>query len=69
MGIRAEKWLKELGWSKAELARRLGVFPSTVSKWGNGSGYPKYAEAYLELAVEISRLGAMVGRRKRRDAK
>lgn len=43
--------LKDLNWSQAELARRLGVLPSTVTAWGDDP--PQYALAYLSLALEL----------------
>lgn len=67
--MKCEKWLSELGWTQAELARRLGVFPSTVNKWVKGSDFPKYAEAYLELAVTLERFHGMIRPAKRRSAK
>lgn len=42
--------LKALGWSKAELARRLGIHPNSVSKWDRP---PQYAMAYVRLALEV----------------
>ena len=66
MSMKCEKWLSELGWSKAELAERLGVFASSVSRWSSSSAYPKYAEAYLELAIEIHRLNSVIRPIKRR---
>lgn len=49
--------LLALGWSQAELARRLGVHINTVSAWATGKvKLPMYAQAYLALAVAISRL-------------
>lgn len=44
--------LARLGWSQAKLARKLGVYPSTVSEWAGKGEAPKYAEAYLDLALE-----------------
>lgn len=46
-----EDLLSRSGLSKAELARRLGLDPTTPSKWGGSP--PKYALAYLGLYVEI----------------
>ena len=36
--------------SKAELARRLGVSPETVTRWGDN--LPQYAIAYITLYNE-----------------
>lgn len=47
--------LKVLGWSKAELARRLGVHANTVLGWKGEA--PDYALAYLRLAVKARALG------------
>lgn len=46
--------LARAGINKAELARRLGLTPAGVSKWGNDP--PRYAVAYLELLVEYNRV-------------
>lgn len=54
-----ETALKTLGWSKAELARRLGVMPSTVSAWRHGA--PQYVSAYLALALELKTLRDQAG--------
>lgn len=47
--------LHELKWSQAELARRLGVRPNTVSDWMKlgGEGLPVYAASYISLALEL----------------
>lgn len=49
-----KKVLQELGWSKAELARRLGLSANAVSAWGDLP--PRYAQAYLDLALRVKRL-------------
>lgn len=43
--------LARAGMTKAELARRLGIHPNTVSSWGADA--PEYARAYLRLYVAI----------------
>ena len=48
--------LVELGWSRNELARRLGLHRNTVSNWGNA--LPPYALAYLRLMLGLRRLSA-----------
>ena len=45
--------LAETGLSKAELARRMGIHPSSVSHWDTP---PKYAMTYLELLAKVKRL-------------
>lgn len=50
-GRSMEDALKSLGWSKAELARRLGVRPGTVTDWAGNP--PQYALAYLAMALEL----------------
>lgn len=49
--------LDVLGWSQAELAKRLGVHKNTVSKWATGQTHlPGPVNAYLNLAVKVRRL-------------
>ena len=55
-----EPMLKKLGWTKAELARRLGLQRTTVSAWGADA--PQYAVAYLALALELKALRDMAGK-------
>ena len=43
--------LARAGFSKAELARRLGLTPQTVSDWKGAP--PRYALAYLGLYVKV----------------
>lgn len=46
--------LARAGITKAELARRLGLNPRSVSQWG--SNPPQYAVTYLELLIEYNRV-------------
>lgn len=46
--------LARAGINKAELGRRLGVSPHTVSRWKSVG--PRYAMTYLELLIEHNRL-------------
>ena len=48
-----ETKLRDLGWSQGELASRLGLNRNTVSRWKQEDEVPKYASAYLELALVI----------------
>lgn len=43
--------LAELGWSKAELARRMGLHVNTVGSWGKKA--PRYVEAFLMLCTQV----------------
>ena len=45
--------LDELGWSRSELAVRLGLSRESVSRWGEE--VPRYAVAYLEMALMVRR--------------
>lgn len=41
--------LAQLGWTKARLARRLGVHVNTVTKWSDGC--PGYVQEYLRVCL------------------
>lgn len=44
--------LTTLGWTQAELARRLGLHVNTVSAWATGkTEIPVYAAEYLRVMV------------------
>ena len=43
--------LDELGWSQAELARRLGLEAHAVTRWKQRDRAPMYAIAYLDLVL------------------
>lgn len=49
-----ENYLKSLGMTKKDLSERLGVSTTSVSKWGDNP--PRYALAYLELAMKVKTL-------------
>lgn len=46
--------LERSGITKAELSRRLGLRPETISQWK--SSPPQYAITYLELLIEYNRV-------------
>ena len=52
--------LKTLGWSQAELARRIDVTPTAVSRWCRGRKVPGSVAKYVELAVSVKKLGSEV---------
>lgn len=61
---RTEEWmsseqlndfLRGLGWSGAELSRRLGVTPKAVSEWRRGKRpVPGPVRAYVRLVVAVT---------------
>lgn len=46
--------LAELGWSKGDLAARLGRHRNAVAAWGDDP--PVYVTEYLRLALTVRRL-------------
>ena len=46
--------LAELGWSKSDLASRLGRHRNAVAAWGDEP--PVYVTEYLRLALRVQRL-------------
>lgn len=57
--LTVDQALDVLGWSQAELARRLDVHENTVLGW-KATGAPGYAQAYLRLAMDVRALGQEV---------
>ena len=49
--------LRELGWTQAELARQLDLYPTTLSRWITEDKIPGFVRAYLALALGVHRLG------------
>ena len=47
------EYLEALGWSKAYLARRLGIHHQTVYQWDE---VPKYAIRYMDICLKIKRI-------------
>jgi transcriptional regulator with XRE-family HTH domain len=55
--------LERLGWSQAELARRLGVSNAKVTGWVNKGEAPQYAIAYLDIAYDLVHLRDLISER------
>lgn len=45
-----------LGWSQAELARRLGLHYNSVSKWVSSGNIPDYVAEYLRVMTGLHHL-------------
>lgn len=62
--------LEELDWSGAELGRRLGKHPNTITWWMKNPGkIPSHVSEYLALVLSVKRLAASFipsGRRRRK---
>lgn len=54
IGARIARRRHQLDWSQVELARRLGVSPSTVANWERGASYPKKKLGKVEHVLGIS---------------
>ncbi len=48
--------LDSMGWKQSELARKLGVTTSTVSRWATGEPIPVWLAEYLRVMQELDRL-------------
>lgn len=49
--------LMDIGWSRSELARRLGVAYRTVEGWAMGTiETPRNVQAWLEILAKVHRL-------------
>ncbi|OGT00597.1 MAG: hypothetical protein A3H99_01810 [Gallionellales bacterium RIFCSPLOWO2_02_FULL_59_110] len=48
--------LDSLGWKQSELARKLGMTTSTVSRWATGEPIPVWLAEYLRVMQELDRL-------------
>ncbi len=45
-----------IGWKGSDLARKVGVGTSTVSRWMHGDAIPPWVDAYLGAMRELDRL-------------
>lgn len=54
IGARIARRRHQLDWSQIELARRLGVSPSTVANWERGASYPKKKLGKVEQVLGIA---------------
>lgn len=52
--------LRAVGWSQAELARRLGKAEVTFTRWRKAGVIPGYVESYLELATQLKAANEML---------
>jgi transcriptional regulator with XRE-family HTH domain len=43
--------LKQIGWTQAQLAKRLGVTPQTVSGWVTSGDEPAYVSEYVRVLL------------------
>ena len=60
-GIELQEKLHELGWSQAELSRKLDVSGNTVSRWATGKvPVSGCAVKYVELCLEFRRTMAQL---------
>ena len=49
--------LAQLGWTQAELGRRLGMAPDTMSRWATGKvPMPVWLTAHVGLLLELREL-------------
>lgn len=48
--------LVSLGWKQSELARKLEVSDTTVSRWATGEPIPRWLAEYLGVMQELDRL-------------
>ena len=49
--------LKYLGWSQAELARRVTVDKNTVTRWMKSGVIPGATAAFVEIKVKARKMG------------
>jgi transcriptional regulator with XRE-family HTH domain len=54
IGARIARRRHQLDWSQVELARRLGVSPSSVADWERGASYPKKKWGKIEQVLGIA---------------
>lgn len=62
--LTVDQALDVLGWTQAELSRRMGVHENTVAQW-KALGMPDYAAAYLRLAMDVRGLADGLGPQRR----
>jgi len=54
IGTRIARRRHQLGWTQRELARRLGVSPTSVANWERGASYPQKRWGLVEQVLGIT---------------
>lgn len=54
IGTRIARRRHQLDWTQAELAKQLGVSPTTVANWERGAAYPRKKWGKVEQVLGIS---------------
>lgn len=60
--------IKTLGWSQAELGRRVDAYPTTVSRWMTTDRVPGGVAAYVNLFLKVRELAEVTSQAPKRSA-
>jgi transcriptional regulator with XRE-family HTH domain len=48
--------LESLGWKQVDFCRKVGITPTTASRWASGEDIPAWVPAYLGMALDLAQL-------------